>query len=275
MGFLFSRPYYYYDRHPMYYGPGLFGPSYSPREQQGYSPQEQQQQQQQAYSPQGYDGSGFKKTRKQKSKRKGRSLKQSGGKQSGGTFDKKVLILCHPEKVTGSFKPLSLKNHWFNYHIKELFEEYNLTGTPLFETVDRYSGGTYTADAFSQEFISKHQNEYDLVLVPDCAGPWYKLQNPGESNDIRVIGRPYSEDEINTNLETLISLSLNLTTLVKQNGIIAFAKFLHKTPCIINGQDYDTFAEALNIILLENGFDSQIKSDDGIGTTVIAVKITE
>lgn len=112
--------------------------------------------------------------------------------QTGGVFDKKVLILCHNRKVTGTFTPLGLNNHFYgiDFNIdgtetklfKNIFEEYKLSGTPKFETVDIIPGGTYTDDAFSDEF-NAHTDDYDLVLVPDCGGPWYTLQNNITTND--------------------------------------------------------------------------------------------
>jgi hypothetical protein len=130
-------------------------------------------------------------------------------------FDKKVLILCHPEKVTGTFVPLTLNNHWMGQEgtpkedsFNILFSDYKLTGRPIFDTVDIKKGGTYVANAFSEEFITAHENEYDLVMVPDCAGPWV-----------------YSQCGPTADLGQFISLSLSLTRMVKPDGIIQFSKF--------------------------------------------------
>ena len=46
-------------------------------------------------------------------------------------FNKKVLILCHNQEVSGTFEPLTLENHHLGnimseYNFKNLFSEYNL-----------------------------------------------------------------------------------------------------------------------------------------------------
>jgi len=128
-------------------------------------------------------------------------------------FNKKVLILCHARKVDGSFEPLVLKNHWYEDIFNELFLEYNLKGNPSFETVDSTHGGTFVADAFSDEFIDKHISEYDLIMVPDCGGIWYYLQ-VDQTRDIKI----------------LIEKCIKLTKMLKPNGIIEFSKFLKVNP---------------------------------------------
>jgi hypothetical protein len=196
-------------------------------------------------------------------------------------YDKKVLILCHGNKygkVTGSFEPLIIKDHWYyrplpNSIFEQLFTKYNLKGKPIFETVDCANiNPTYQADAFSDKFIDKHIGEYDMVMVPDCDGQWAKLQLNFIPIDMERKERDLSIDEQNANKEILITLCLNLTRILKPNGIIQFGKFLGEDknfqfhfagpdevtlPCNINGKDFDNFSSALNYYLNKNGFVSE------------------
>jgi len=187
--------------------------------------------------------------------------------QIGGVYDKKVLILCHNKPVTGTFEPLVLNNHWYGADFCQLFQklftEYKLSGTPEFHTVDidppprNLPGATYQADAFSDEFIDAHLDEYDLVLVPDCGGDWYKLQS-GEDDEKKSF--------------TLIQLSIRLTKIVKRGGLIHFGKFLYNSPCTIEGREFSSLVSALNFYLEKNGFTSTIKEMPMIGASIVAIK---
>jgi len=179
-------------------------------------------------------------------------------KESDEQFDKKVLILCHSQKVTGSFTPMVLNNHWLGSEYNNIFAEYKLTGNPKFETIDIIPGGTYQDDAFSDTFIENHINDYDMILVPDCGGIWYELQKTSIDEKFRKI-RDLTEDEQNQNKTLLIEKSLNLTRMLKPNGIIYFGKFLSETPCIIRGKKFATFSDALNYSMNNHGLISQIK----------------
>lgn len=183
--------------------------------------------------------------------------------QSGGVFDKKVLILCHNKLVTGTFDPLVLNNHWYGLDgiqlFTKLFAEYKLSGTPEFETVDILPGGTYKEDAFSDDFINKHLGDYDMVLVPDCAGPWWELQS-------------VDEEKKNDSYLTMINLCIKLTKMVKQGGIIHFGKIIYNRPCTINKRDFESLVAALKFYLDENGLVSKIVSPPGLGECIVAVK---
>jgi len=195
--------------------------------------------------------------------------------QIGGA-EEKVLILCHPKIVTGSFNPLTLNNHWYGLKMQEgkphlfeqLFSEYNLKGIPTFETVDPFSvsaeniikfnwppdnvRGTYIEDAFSDEFINKHIGEYYLVMVPDCGGRWYTEQS-----------------NYPVNKENLLKLCLDLTKMVKKDGFIQFGKFLSK------GCDNPPppFFTDLDNLLKQNSFDTKIKCVSGATWCLIAHKL--
>ena len=196
-------------------------------------------------------------------------------------YNKKVLILCHNKNVKGSFNPLQLENHFYGIIDKDnpvsffenLFSDYKLEGIPKFDTVDTIPGGTFIDDAFSREFINKHIEEYDLIMVPDCGGPWEKLVSiKSNSNNLFNTGLSLTQDEINKNKTHLIELSLSLTEMLKPNGIIQFGKFISNTPCTIKDKAFPDFMNALFYYLQQNNFTAQIKNVDGIGNTIIAVK---
>jgi hypothetical protein len=180
--------------------------------------------------------------------------------------EKYVLILCHPKPVSGTFSPdYILNNHFYGSCgiYKALFEEYHLSGNPVFHTIDILPGGTITDNAFSDNFINGHIEKYDLVMVPDCGGEWFEYQSKTIQNRTKSIFSPsisFSEEEQNNRKTELIKLSLKLTKVVKKGGIIQFSKFMPPNgPCIIYGRSFDTFSEALNTYLNENGFKSKIK----------------
>jgi hypothetical protein len=95
-------------------------------------------------------------------------------------------------------------------------------------------------------------------LVPDCGGPWFKLQ----SNE-------------NTYAKELIRLCLNLTKMVKSHGIIQFSKFLYESmPCTIDGIEFKNLISALQYFLIKEGFVTEI-IDVEAGPHIIARRINK
>jgi SAM-dependent methyltransferase len=80
------------------------------------------------------------------------------------------------------------------------------------DTIDIAPGGTIVGDGFSKSFIDSHENEFDIVILPDCGGKWYEFQKA-------------HNDE---NFQSLLSLMIELLRLVKPGGIIMFGKILHE-----------------------------------------------
>lgn len=169
---------------------------------------------------------------------------------------KKILILCHTDKVTGSFESYNLNGHWmgnpYNTELekdsifKKLFSNFNLTGEAVFQTVDIQNVNTCTypmTDAFSMKFIEKHINQYDLIMVPDCAGIWSDDQESDVKSDV------------------LILKCILLTNMLKHNGIIMFSKFLSDPPY---------FFEKFNQMFKKNNF--TVKEGDKPFRWVIAQK---
>jgi len=178
----------------------------------------------------------------------------------------RILILCHKKIVTGYLgDSLILNNHFYgrplgsdeSYLFNELFLPYfKNRGKVNIDTVDIDEGGTFQADAFSDEFIGKHLKWYDLILVPDCQGPWVSLQ--------------YAED-----LNPFFQLCLNVTKMLKPNGIIHFGKFAD--PRAVNGIEYESCAPAVVSFLQKNGFTATLDVHDDlysgtIGQYIIAQK---
>ena len=176
-------------------------------------------------------------------------------------YNKNVLIFCHNKKVTGTFEPLTLNNHWYGLPafdlFNKLFSEYELKGIPKFDTIDIEEGGTIIGDGFNNMFIDSHANKYDIVMIPDCGGPWEVLQSSK------------LQEEQNTKIEALINLCINLTKLLKPFGIIQFGKFINEKPCTIHGREFNNFCEALKHYLEINGF--TVKINTYVGTKEILV----
>lgn len=169
--------------------------------------------------------------------------------------NKKVLILCHRDIVSGSYNPPVLNNHWIGIHpftiFQKIVESNNLIGNPYFETIDILPGGTYQQNAFSDEFIEDHIEDYDLVLVPDCDGEWSTLIGGCDKDKTQ-----------------LILLCIKLTRIVKQGGVLFFSKFVSEIPCTIYDMEFETFSAALIHYLHINEFTTStidLTSDLGRG----------
>jgi SAM-dependent methyltransferase len=80
------------------------------------------------------------------------------------------------------------------------------------DTIDLAPGGTIVADGFSKSFIDSHENEFDIVILPDCGGLWNEFQK--EHND--------------ENFQRLLSLMIELIRLVKPGGTIMFGKIMYE-----------------------------------------------
>ena len=205
------------------------------------------------------------------------NLKNTSIQQIGGNAVK-VLILCHPRIVTGSFSPLELTNHFYglknitgegedsifhnifiNDNLQDFFET---SGNPTFETVDILPGGTYQADAFSDEFINAHKNEYDLIMVPDCDGEWYIKQQTSEMKSFSKI-RDFSPEEINKNLDDLKNYCIKLPQMLKKNGII-----------LINKISHDLIVKLLDVFSESNGYRSEIRNIRSVGPVLIAKRLS-
>jgi len=128
----------------------------------------------------------------------------------GGDGDPKMLIYCHNRIVDLTRADT---NHWQGPIFKQLLTERGIDPMKIkVDTIDIVPGGTIVADGFSKSFIDSHENEFDIVILPDCGGLWYEFQK--EHND--------------ENFQRLLSLMIELLRLVKPGGIIMFGKILYE-----------------------------------------------
>lgn len=134
-----------------------------------------------------------------------------------------VLILCHPKII--NIQNGIITNHWYNDIILRILKIYNIDiNFLLFDTVDIRQGGTIVDDCFSEEFQFKHLYEYDMIILPDCGGKWYTLQEEH-------------------NLVEFRTLVTGITTMLKYNSSILIDKFI-----------YPEFRECTRLLLEELGF---------------------
>jgi hypothetical protein len=128
----------------------------------------------------------------------------------GGDGDPKMLIYCHNRIVDLTRVDT---NHWQGPIFKQVLTERGIDPTTIkVDTIDIAPGGTIVGDGFSKSFIDSHENEFDIVILPDCGGKWYEFQKA-------------HNDE---NFQSLLSLMIELLRLVKPGGIIMFGKILHE-----------------------------------------------
>jgi hypothetical protein len=155
----------------------------------------------------------------------------------------RILIFCHPKKVTGTCE--YIEGHWWSGKISEISKELKLSGELIIETLDVLKGGTYEIDGFSDKFINDHLEEYNMVLIPDCSDKWAFLQN-------ETLG------DININLSRLMNEYIIKTLrLVKLGGAIIFSKLYDRKNCIINGIQFNDFFDAIIHFLNIHGFKTE------------------
>lgn len=80
-----------------------------------------------------------------------------------------VLVFCHHQTFEG---------HFLSSQIRSLIDSYREDGAQgaRIKTVDIHGTPDYKEDAFSPSFMQAHQGEFDLIFLPDCDGPWAKVQ---------------------------------------------------------------------------------------------------
>jgi len=142
----------------------------------------------------------------------------------------KIIVYCHPRKINLSIR----ESHWQVPVFKQVLKDrYIKESDTTIDSIDIMPGGTITTDAFSDEFIKLNQHKYNIVILPDCAGPWFEFQ----------------KKDTQENLQSLLLLMIKLTKLVKPGGTIMFGKIL-----------YEKWFEILTTHLIEFGFDAQINT---------------
>jgi hypothetical protein len=129
-----------------------------------------------------------------------------------------ILVYCHPRKINYDDK----SSHWWLSNtyadisrkpiMDYILEHNNIKPTSAkFNTVDIRGTPDYITDGFSSEFISQHQNEFDIVLLPDCDGRWWDIINSGDDTEKSIL---------------LYSLIENLMTIIKPRGKLYLSKLV-------------------------------------------------
>ncbi len=120
--------------------------------------------------------------------------------------DQNILVYSHPKPI------LEPKDHFMYGIFEEVVKDsgsdiknYNLY------TLDISGSPHIKADGFSPEFINKYSSNppFDFVFMPDCGGPWYRLQ-----------------DRDFQGFEPLIKLIESVLQIVKSGGKLVISKFI-------------------------------------------------
>ena len=142
------------------------------------------------------------------------ALLNAQGKEIGRRFSGKplVVIYCHDTKASGMLAGLQ---HWDFARIQTMIE--TRFGKPVnVYTLDPkrpkpgnmvQSTADIVMDGFSNEFVSNHQSMFDMVILPDCGGPWANAAAAGETN-------------------TILEQIERLITMVKPGGYLCLNKFM-------------------------------------------------
>ncbi len=117
-----------------------------------------------------------------------------------------ILVYSHP-------KPILVSTDHFMYEIFESVVKESGSDIKNYNvyTLDIIGNPNIKADGFGQEFINKYSTNpaFDFVFMPDCAGPWYRLQGPD------FLG-----------FEPIIKLIDDVLKIVKPGGKLVISKFI-------------------------------------------------
>ncbi len=120
-----------------------------------------------------------------------------------------MLIYCHPRIVDFTKEDI---DHWQKPIFEIMLTEQSINKEDIkVHTIDVIPGGSKQGDGFSESFIDFNENEFDIVILPDCGGLWFEYQN--SDND--------------ENFEKLKLLMIKLLKMVKPGGTIRFGKILN------------------------------------------------
>ena len=112
----------------------------------------------------------------------------------GGNGDTKILIYCHNRIVDLT---RANTNHWQGPIFKQLLTERGIDPMKIkVDTIDIVPGGTIVADGFSKSFIDSHENEFDIVILPDCGGLWIEFQKEHNDENFQRLKSSISENKI-------------------------------------------------------------------------------
>lgn len=125
-----------------------------------------------------------------------------------------VLIYCHRREV--KYNGGRVEGHWQGDIIGNGIRKMCNGQEVVIDTVDIIPGGTYTADAFSEYFITDHIEEYDLIALPDCGGPWVETVHAQED---------YKGMDYNIRLDILTQIVVRIMDMLKFGGKIMLGKY--------------------------------------------------
>ncbi len=114
-----------------------------------------------------------------------------------------ILVYSHPKKITIP------KDHFMYEIFEQVVNQNNITDYKLY-TLDISGTPDILFDGFGTQFISRYSVNptFNIVFMPDCAGPWFELQNNF------VVYEPIFE------------LIDNVLKIVKSGGKLVISKFV-------------------------------------------------
>lgn len=92
------------------------------------------------------------------------------GQEKGVSMNgkQKILVYCHPRDPKLSTSP-----HWFTAVFREEALGYDDADVYWVDPSAVEHPNAFREDGFSDTFLSRFENTFDHVFVPDCSGPWY------------------------------------------------------------------------------------------------------
>jgi hypothetical protein len=89
----------------------------------------------------------------------------------------RILVYCHPKSSIYETPNHYMKN-FIEARIKNKYgEQFNPKTNSIIYTLDINGNPTIITDGFSDNFLQKYNNFFDMVFVLDCSGPWQTYQD--------------------------------------------------------------------------------------------------
>jgi hypothetical protein len=118
-----------------------------------------------------------------------------------------VLIACHTTKVT--YENGKIVGHWQTDPIVEMISTYLGADNANVYTADiQNADNDIVGNLWSPEIINEHKDQFDMILLPDCAGPWFTAL------------------ESNNPPRNLVAAMRKLEPMLKAGGYIAAGKLI-------------------------------------------------
>jgi len=149
----------------------------------------------------------------------------------------KVLVGCHDKPFyEGEYSLLEdtkksnlSTKHWAHDFITNEIKKKYKDANQHIQTVDlmdskRYSrdpekvDSAYSTDIFKGPYAKRHENNFDMVFLPDCGGPWYTLQS--------AIDSAPNDSVLNKMLNKFVDIVRNVMFMVKPGGYLYLGKWI-------------------------------------------------